>query len=119
MVDISRRHVPLAGHEISNLTPTEFEIFVYLARNAWLVLTLHQILEHVWGPEWVTDAATLRTHASNLRQMIEPSSGARRYIFTQPGVGFRLASSQLDATTDAAVLPCGRQERETTSHDEV
>jgi DNA-binding winged helix-turn-helix (wHTH) protein len=48
------------------------------------------ILEHVWGPEWVEDAQTLRVHVSHLRKKIEPSPAGPRYIVTEPGVGFRL-----------------------------
>jgi two-component system KDP operon response regulator KdpE len=98
VIDVGRRRVTLAGRELSGLTPTEFEILNYLARNAGLVLTQRQILEHVWGPEWLEDAATLRTHVSNLRKKIEPTSGARRFIFTEPGVGFRFASAEDEAS---------------------
>jgi two-component system KDP operon response regulator KdpE len=98
VIDIGRRHVTLSGRKVSDLTPTEFEILVYLARNAGLVLTQRQILEHVWGPEWVEDTATLRTHVSNLRKKIEPARESRRYIFTEPGVGFRFASPEREAS---------------------
>jgi two-component system KDP operon response regulator KdpE len=91
LVDIARRRVALAGHEVGSLTPTEFEILLYLARNAGIVVTQRQILEHVWGPERVDGGQTLRVHMSNLRRKIEPAGGARRYIFTEPGVGFRFA----------------------------
>ena len=101
VVDIARRRVTLAGNEVSSLTPTEFEILLYLARNAGLVVTQRQILEHVWGAEWAENAATLRVHVSNLRKKIEPMRGAHRYIFTEPGVGFRLASPDDDTAPGA------------------
>ena len=69
-VDVARRHVTLGERRIA-LTPTEFDILAFLARNADLVVTQKMILEQVWGPEWVEDAQTLRVHVSNLRKKIE------------------------------------------------
>ena len=96
-IDIARRRVTRAGEEIA-LTPTEFDILAYLARNAGLVVTQKMILEKVWGPEWVEDAQTLRVHVSNLRKKIEPRPGGPRYIITEPGVGFRFSSPDEPAT---------------------
>jgi two-component system KDP operon response regulator KdpE len=92
-IDIARRRVTRAGKEIA-LTPTEFDILAYLARNAGLVVTQKMILEQVWGPEWVEDAQTLRVHVSNLRKKIELHPGGPRYIITEPGVGFRFAAAE-------------------------
>ena len=95
VVDAGRHRVTLAGREVTNLTPTEFEILDYLARNAGLVVTRRQIAEHVWGSEGVEgidDVITLRKHVSNLRKKLDPSSASRRYIVTEPGVGFRFAA---------------------------
>jgi two-component system KDP operon response regulator KdpE len=89
-VDIARRRVRRAGEEVA-LTPTEFDILAFLARNAGLVCTQRMVLEHVWGPQWAEDAQTLRVHVSNLRKKIEPRPGGSRYIITEPGVGFRFA----------------------------
>jgi len=92
VVDVARRRVTLAGQEVDNLTPTEFEILLYLARNAGVVVTQRQILEHVWGPKGIEGSETLRVHVSNLRRKLEPAGGIHRYILTEPGVGFRFAS---------------------------
>jgi len=92
-IDVARRRVTLAGEEVP-LTPTEFDILAFLARNAGLVVTQRMILEQVWGPEWVEDAQTLRVHVSNLRKKIEQRPGGPRYIITEPGVGFRLAADE-------------------------
>jgi two-component system, OmpR family, KDP operon response regulator KdpE len=90
-IDIARRHVTSSGRQVS-LTPTEFDILAYLARNVGLVVTQKMILDQVWGPEWVQDAQTLRVHVSHLRKKIETTPGGPRYIITEPGVGFRLAA---------------------------
>jgi len=94
-IDIARRRVRRAGEEIA-LTPTEFDILAFLARNAGLVVTQRMILEQVWGPEWAEDSQTLRVHVSNLRKKIEPHPGGPRYIITEPGVGFRLSVPEDD-----------------------
>jgi two-component system KDP operon response regulator KdpE len=107
VVDIGRRRVTLAGHDLSGLTPTEFEILLYLARNAGLVVTQRQLLDHVWGPHSTESAAALRVHVSNLRKKIEPVRGTPRYIFTEPGVGFRFASPKEGAAPRAGRLPRG------------
>jgi len=93
VIDVARRRVTRAGEEVP-LTPTEFDILAFLARNAGLVVTQRMILERVWGPEWAEDAQTLRVHVSNLRKKIEPRPGGPRYIITEPGVGFRLAADE-------------------------
>ena len=93
VVDIARRRVTLAGDDVS-LTPTEFDILAYLARNADLVVTQRQILEEVWGPEWAEDAQTLRVHVSHLRRKIEPTPSGRRYIITEPRIGFRFSTAE-------------------------
>jgi two-component system, OmpR family, KDP operon response regulator KdpE len=95
-IDIARRRVRRAGEDVA-LTPTEFDILAFLARNAGLVVTQRMILEQVWGPEWTEDAQTLRVHVSNLRKKIEPGAGGPRHIITEPGVGFRFATADDDA----------------------
>ena len=92
-IDIARRRVTVNGEQMA-LTPTEFDILAYLARNAGLVVTQKMILQEAWGPEWVEDAQTLRVHVSNLRKKIEPHPGGPRYIITEPGVGFRFADAE-------------------------
>lgn len=90
-IDIARRRVKRAGDEIA-LTPTEFDILAFLARNVDLVVTQKMILQQIWGPEWAEDAQTLRVHVSNLRKKIERGPDRPRYLITEPGVGFRLAA---------------------------
>jgi two-component system, OmpR family, KDP operon response regulator KdpE len=92
-VDLARRRVTLGGDPVG-LTPTEFEILALLARNAGCVVTQRSILETVWGSEWAEDRQTLRTHMSNLRRKIERRPGGRRYVVTEPGVGFRFAETE-------------------------
>jgi two-component system, OmpR family, KDP operon response regulator KdpE len=46
----------------------------------------------VWGPQYASDTQILRTHIANLRRKIEPAGEEPRYIRTDPGVGYRLAT---------------------------
>lgn len=94
-VDVARRSVTVGGRSV-NLTPTEFDILALLARNADCVVTQKAILQEIWGSEWAEDRQTLRTHVSNLRRKIEQRPSGRRYVLTEPGVGFRLSAAEPD-----------------------
>jgi len=87
-IDFARRTVVVRG-EPAKLTRTEFDILALLARNADRVVTSRMLLEQVWGPEYVGDTQTLRTHVSHLRRKIERPGDVPRHILTEPGVGFR------------------------------
>jgi len=91
-INIAQRKVRRGEEEIG-LTRTEFDILAYLAQNADCVVTSKMILEKVWGPEYRDDTQTLRVHVSHLRKKIEPHPSVPRYLLTEPGVGFRLATS--------------------------
>jgi two-component system KDP operon response regulator KdpE len=91
-VDLARRRLTQGDADVP-LTRTEFDILAVLARNVDCVVTQRQILETVWGPDWTHDAQPLRVHISHLRKKLG-TSPSRRYIITEPGVGFRLAPSQ-------------------------
>lgn len=91
-INIAQRRVRRGEQEIE-LTRTEFDILAYLAQNADTVVTSKMLLEKVWGPEYRDDTQTLRVHVSHLRRKIEPHPSVPRYILTEPGVGFRLATS--------------------------
>jgi two-component system KDP operon response regulator KdpE len=89
-LDLARRVVRRDGTEI-HLTPIEYDLLRVLARNRGRLMTHRALLTEVWGPAYGDDIRTLRTHIANLRHKIEPSSGAPRYIRTDPGVGYRFA----------------------------
>ncbi len=91
-IDIAKRIVRRSEEQV-DLTRIEFDILAYLAQNADCVVTSKMILEKVWGPEYADDTQTLRVHVSHLRKKIEPHPSVPRYILTEPGVGFRFATS--------------------------
>ena len=89
-VDLARRTVHVDGHEV-HLTPTEFDLLRLLVRNRGRLMTHRDLLLTVWGPGYGDDTQVLRAHIANLRRKIEPPEG-RRYIRTDPGVGYRFAA---------------------------
>ena len=88
-VDLARRTVRVQGEEV-HLTPTEFDLLRLLVRNRGRLMTHRDLLVSVWGPGYGEDTQVLRAHIANLRRKIEPPEG-RRYIRTDPGVGYRFA----------------------------
>jgi two-component system KDP operon response regulator KdpE len=87
-IDLQHRLVILEG-EALNLTPTEYDILVYLAQNANCVVTTAMLLHQIWHAEPSDDTQSLRTHISHLRKKIEPRAGMPHYLRTEPGVGYR------------------------------
>jgi len=88
-VDFSRRHVTMAGQEVS-LTPTEYDILRELIQHQGKVLTHRHLLRKVWGDAYEYQAHLLRVNVSNLRRKIEPDPTRPEYILTESGVGYRL-----------------------------
>jgi two-component system KDP operon response regulator KdpE len=90
-IDLGARVVRRDGEPV-HLTPIEFDLLRELARNRGRLMTHRKLLAEVWGPEYVDDIQPLRTHIARLRAKIEPEGvAARRYIVTDPGVGYRFS----------------------------
>jgi len=92
-IDVERRQVLVRGAEV-HLTPKEFDLMVYFARNADRVLTHRTLLRAVWGVAGVDQPEYLRVLVAQLRKKIEPDagrSGEPRYILSEPWVGYRLS----------------------------
>ncbi len=86
-VDVAERKIIVNGEQVK-LTPREFRLFALLIDNAGRVLTHKQILEKVWGWEYVDDLDYVRIYISHLRQKLEPNPALPKYIITEPGVGY-------------------------------
>lgn len=86
-VDVVERRVTIGGERV-RLTPTEFRLFAFLVENAGRVLTHKQLLEKVWGWEYIDDIDHVRIYIWHLRQKVEPDPAHPRYIMTEPGVGY-------------------------------
>jgi len=91
-VDIAERKVFVNGKQVK-LTPREFRLFALLVENAGHILTHKQLLERVWGWEYIDDIDYVRIYISHLRQKIEPDPALPKYIITEPGVGYYFQKS--------------------------
>ncbi|MDP3064710.1 MAG: response regulator transcription factor [Chloroflexota bacterium] len=91
-VDFNRRRVALSGRELL-LTATEHRLLTYLAHNAGRILTPDQILEHVWGEEYLGDLHLLRVAIARLRQRLGDDAKKARYIVTRQGIGYTMPSA--------------------------
>jgi two-component system, OmpR family, KDP operon response regulator KdpE len=86
-IDLNARVVRRDGEEV-HLTPIEFDLLRTLVRHRGRLMTHRALLVEVWGPQYGDDTQVLRAHIANLRRKIEPA-GERRYIRTDPGIGYR------------------------------
>lgn len=72
------------------LTPTEWSILTQLAGHPGQLVTQNQLLQAIWGPQYVAESGYLRFHLRQLRRKLEPEPAHPRYLITEPGVGYRL-----------------------------
>jgi two-component system KDP operon response regulator KdpE len=89
-VDLAARRV-LVGEQQVRLTPIEYRLLAVLVKHAGMVVTHRHLLREVWGPSYVENTHTLRVHMASLRQKVEQHPAQPRYLFTEIGVGYRLA----------------------------
>ena len=93
VIDYNRKKVFIAGRDAA-LTPNEFRILSILGRSPGEIVTYSEILREMWGPYIGTDNKILRVHMAAIRRKIEPIPGEPQYIFTEPGLGYRLALAE-------------------------
>lgn len=86
-----KKHKVYLGGEDTHLTPNEYKIVALLGQHAGQVLTYKYMMKELWGPSVGSDNKLLRVHMANIRRKIEPSPLEPRYIFTEVGVGYRMA----------------------------
>ena len=67
----------------------EFELLELLLRNVGRVLTRGQLIDRVWGSNYVGDTKTLDVHIKRLRTKIEPDPANPRYLVTVRGLGYK------------------------------
>jgi len=87
-MDVERHVVTVDGGEIP-LPLKEFDLLEYLLRNVGRVLTRGQLIDRVWGADYVGDTKTLDVHVKRLRSKIEPEPSNPRYIVTVRGLGYK------------------------------
>jgi len=86
-IDVARRDVLINNKRIK-LTPVEFRLLTYLARNAGKVLTFEQILTNVWGNEYRGSMDYVHVYISHLRRKLGEDTKTPRYILTLHGIGY-------------------------------
>ena len=87
-MDVERHTVTVSGIATS-LPLKEFELLEMLLRNAGRVLTRMQLIDRVWGSDYVGDTKTLDVHVKRLRAKIEPDPANPRHIVTVRGLGYK------------------------------
>ncbi|MGZ4495633.1 MAG: winged helix-turn-helix domain-containing protein [Nocardioides sp.] len=87
-MDVERHVVTVNGEPIT-LPLKEFELLEMLLRNAGRVLTRGQLIDRVWGADYVGDTKTLDVHVKRLRAKIEPDPADPRHIVTVRGLGYK------------------------------
>jgi two-component system, OmpR family, response regulator RegX3 len=91
-LDRARHEVRVDGQPV-DLPPKEFELLAYLLENAGRVLTRGQLIDEIWGSDYVGDTKTLDVHIRRLRTRLEDDPKDPRRIRTVRGVGYRFADS--------------------------
>ena len=92
LIDYDKYRVYVDGRD-ANLTQNEFKLVALLGRYAGRVLTYDYLIREIWGPNKAYDNQILRVNMANIRRKIEKNPAEPQYIFTEVGVGYRLADS--------------------------
>jgi two-component system, OmpR family, response regulator RegX3 len=87
-MDVDRHVVTVRGEQVQ-LPLKEFELLEVLLRNTGRVLTRMQLIDRVWGADYVGDTKTLDVHIKRLRAKVETDPGNPRHIITVRGLGYK------------------------------
>jgi two-component system response regulator RegX3 len=87
-MDVGRHLVTVNGDEVK-LPLKEFELLELLLRNTGRVLTRSQLIDRVWGSNYVGDTKTLDVHVKRVRSKIEPDPSNPHYLVTVRGLGYK------------------------------
>lgn len=87
-MDVERHIVMVDGEEVS-MPLKEFDLLEYLLRNAGRVLTRGQLIDRIWGADYVGDTKTLDVHVKRLRSKIEAEPSRPQHLVTVRGLGYK------------------------------
>jgi two-component system, OmpR family, response regulator RegX3 len=87
------RHVVTVNGSHTALPLKEFELLELLLRNSGRVLTRMQLIDRVWGSDYVGDTKTLDVHVKRLRAKVEPDPANPRFIVTVRGLGYKFEAA--------------------------
>ncbi len=118
-VDVGRKEIRVGGQDVP-VTRIEFALFEQLCRRPAEVCSRAELLEEVWGPNWVGDTHVVDVHLSNLRRKLQQRAPELRFIHTVRGVGFRLSNDLLRAVEEQQRRTAQRVElpRHESTHDD-
>jgi two-component system response regulator RegX3 len=88
-MDVERHVVAVDGEHVA-LPLKEFDLLEFLMRNVGRVLTRGQLIDRVWGSDYVGDTKTLDVHVKRLRAKLEPDPANPKYLLTVRGLGYKL-----------------------------
>lgn len=94
VIDYNRYRVYVDGED-AQLTQGEYRIVALLGRHAGRVMTYDFIMKELWGPCSQSDNRILRVNMANIRRKIEKKTTEPKYIFTEVGVGYRMADGEM------------------------
>jgi two-component system response regulator RegX3 len=83
------RHVVTVNGAGTPMPLKEFELLELLLRNAGRVLTRSQLIDRIWGTDYVGDTKTLDVHVKRIRAKVEPDPARPRYLLTVRGLGYK------------------------------
>jgi two-component system response regulator RegX3 len=87
-IDPERHQVTVDG-QVVNLPLKEFDLLEYLVRNSGRVLTRGQLIDRIWGSDYVGDTKTLDVHVKRLRSKVEPDPSHPVHLLTVRGLGYK------------------------------
>ncbi|HVL59967.1 MAG TPA: winged helix-turn-helix domain-containing protein, partial [Microbacterium sp.] len=88
-IDLAAKAVTRADTSV-HLTPTEWQMLEFLARNPGALVTRQTLLREIWSSDQVSDSGYLRLYMSQLRKKLETDPGNPRHLLTESGMGYRL-----------------------------
>ena len=89
VIDFASHRVMLGNQEL-NLTSTEYRLLSYMSCNAGRVVTPDQLLDKVWGEEYIGAPHLLQVNVARLRQKLGDDAKNPTYILTRPGIGYMM-----------------------------
>lgn len=88
-IDLAAKSVTRAGLRV-HMTPTEWRMLEFLARNPGVLVTRQTLLKDIWASDQVSDSGYLRLYMSQLRKKLEADPSHPRHLLTESGMGYRL-----------------------------
>jgi two-component system KDP operon response regulator KdpE len=88
-IDLATKSVTRAGERV-HVTPTEWRMLEFLARNPGALVTRQTLLKEIWASDQVSDSGYLRLYMSQLRKKLEADPADPQHLLTESGMGYRL-----------------------------